>query len=92
MWALLALLILDGVALADEKPVTVHDLEEQGAVAIASGKLFEASSDTCIPMPRLRDPGCSRPELVNGEFKRLKLNEAEFVCISFRDWVCFESK
>jgi hypothetical protein len=92
MRALLALVILSGVALADEKAVTVHDLEEQGALEIASGKLFQESSVTCRPIPLLRGSGCSSPEAAYGEYKRLKLNQAEFVCISFRGWACLESK
>jgi hypothetical protein len=70
--------------------MTVQDLEERGAVEIGSGKLLREYRVTCLPL--LPDPGCYPPKATYGEFRRLKLNDAEFVCISFRQWACSEAK
>jgi hypothetical protein len=84
------LVMLSAAALADDKPLTAQDLEERGAVEIGRGQLLQEYRAVCLPL--LRDPGCGWPKPVYGEFRRLKLKEVEFVCISFRHWACIGSK
>jgi hypothetical protein len=91
MRALLAIIALGaGTALADDKPGTDVELLERGAVEITNGLLFKEAVIHCMPF--LHDPGCSEARPVYGYFRRLKLKETEFVCISFRGWACFETK
>lgn len=78
-----------GTALAGDLPVTVQDLEQRGAVEIARGRLLEESRVVCWPL--LGDPGCGEPRQTYGEFRRLKLGDVEFVCMSFRGWACTEA-
>jgi hypothetical protein len=92
-----AILVMLGVgaALADDDHPMVQDLEEKGAVEIAHGQLIQEINVTCFRTPvypSRGDDGCRAPNIVYGEFRRLKLHESEFVCISFRHWACFESK
>ena len=91
MRALLAIAALGASsALADDNPVTVQDLEARGAVEIASGELIKEFTITCYRMPGATS--CGGANVVYGEFRRLKLNDAEFVCVSFRGWACSQAR
>jgi hypothetical protein len=81
---------LAGSASADDMHVTAQQLRDQGAVEVASGKLFQERRYICLPWRG--DPGCGEPETILGTFQRLKLYGDEYVCISFHDWECTKAK
>jgi hypothetical protein len=93
-----AALLVPGVgAAADDDragPPRAQSLIDQGATLVAEGELIE--SVTC-PRWTMRVVGWRVPEscigkLKYGSFKRLKSNDDEFVCVSFRDWACYPSR
>ena len=95
--AVIVVMLGAGATLAADQPSMAQDLEEKGAIEIAHGQLIEQINVICYTMPVHRQSprdseGCGPPRIEYGEFRRLKLRDSEFVCISFRRWACFESK
>jgi hypothetical protein len=75
----------------------MRDLLDHGFEVIAEGQLFEQFE--CDPEPAgitveeiHRGPRCRSGKATYGSFKRLKGNDSEFVCVSFRDWACYPSQ
>lgn len=71
------------------------ELEARGATEMTEGRLVQETVVTCMPMQGI-GPGCSladiRADIRYGSFRRLRLENVEFVCVSFPAWTCYESK
>jgi hypothetical protein len=91
------------VAAADDGNILrPRDLLDRGFNVVAEGSLAEVLE--CREWEwSMRVLGSPRPEPMfrnlclgavkkYGAFQRLKSNDDEFVCISFRDWACFPSR
>jgi hypothetical protein len=94
-----ALGAMAAVAVADDRGSArkMQDLLDHGFEEIAGGQLFEQFE--CDPEPAgitigeiRRGPSCRSGKAIYGSFKRLKGNDSEFVCVSFRDWACYQSQ
>jgi hypothetical protein len=86
------------IAIADDRPPErgLQDLLDQGFAVIAEGKLFEMFE--CDPEPApitveeiRRGYTCASGKSRYGDFKRLRGDNSEFVCVSFRNWACYQS-
>jgi hypothetical protein len=82
------------VAIADDRGAArdMHELLEHGFTVIAEGELqdlAECTRWTMRVLPKQIEDSC-KPRF--GSFKRLKSSEGEFVCVSFRDWACYQSQ
>jgi hypothetical protein len=93
--AAIAFVLITSVAPAlgaePQRAFTLYELEALGATEMADGKLFQDSVVTCLPLQGA-GRGCGEPQITYGTFRRLRLDGAEFVCVSFRAWQCYESK
>jgi hypothetical protein len=87
------------IAVADDRIQArgMQDLLDQGSEVIAEGQLVEEFK--CDPqlagitMEEIRRGlSCPTGKVTYGSFKRLKGNDGEFVCVSFRDWACYQSQ
>jgi hypothetical protein len=72
----------------------IQDLIDRGSTIVAEGELIESVTCTRWMMRVVgwREPEPCMGNLKYGSFKRLKSNEDEFVCVSFRDWACYPSR
>jgi hypothetical protein len=82
------------IAIADDRPATrgVQDLLDHGFEVVAQGELLdsvECQRFTLLVLPKQPEDSC-QPKY--GSFKRLKGDDGEFVCVSFRDWACYQSQ
>jgi hypothetical protein len=82
------------IAIADDRGAArdMHDLLDHGFAVIAEGELqdlAECTRWTLRVLPKQPDDSC-KPRY--GSFKRLKSSNGEFVCVSFRDWACYQSQ
>ena len=82
------------IAMADDRVVArdMHDLLDHGFAVIAEGELqdlTECTRWTLRVLPKQSEDSCKSKV---GSFKRLKSNDGEFVCVSFRDWACYQSQ
>ena len=82
------------IAIADDRGAArdMHELLEHGFAVIAEGQLqdlAECTRWTLRVLPKQSEDSC-KPRY--GSFKRLKSNDGEFVCVSFRDWACYQSQ
>jgi hypothetical protein len=82
------------IAIADDRVVArdMHDLLDHGFAVIAEGELqdlAECTRWTLRILPKQVEDSC---KLKYGSFKRLKDSDSEFVCVSFRDWACYQSQ
>jgi hypothetical protein len=80
--------------IVDDRPATrdVQDLLDHGFEVVAKGELLdrvECERFTLRILPA-QPPDSCQPKY--GSFKRLKGNDGEFVCVSFRDWACYPSR
>lgn len=71
--------------------LTAELLDARGATEIAQGQLIQEIDVVRLPLQGA-GPGCGKPHVKYGSFRRLKLDKAEFVCVSFHKWECYESK
>lgn len=74
-------------------PAAVQDLLDRGFEVVAEGKLIEFSYDACVRYTmqgHMKTDGCA-PKTDYGSFKRLKSDNRELVCVSFRGWACYLS-
>jgi hypothetical protein len=82
------------MAVADDRPAArgVQDLLDHGFEVVAKGELLdtvECERFTLRVLPAQPADSC-QPKY--GSFKRLKGSDGEFVCVSFRDWACYQSQ
>ena len=82
------------MAVADDRVAVrgVQDLLDHGFEVVAEGKLLdrvECQRFTLRVLPAQPEDSC-QPKY--GSFKRLKGSDGEFVCVSFRDWACYQSQ
>jgi hypothetical protein len=82
------------ITLADDRAATrvMEDLLDHGFEVIAKGELldrYECERFTLRVLPAQPADSC-KPRY--GSFRRLKGNDGEFVCVSFRDWACYPSQ
>jgi hypothetical protein len=89
------------IALAeDHVPApNMQGLLDRGFEVIAEGQLVGAvdcdPQSAPITIGQIRQPPaktCFTGNVTYGSFKRLKGNDGEFVCVSFRDWACYQSQ
>jgi len=74
--------------------VTLNDLLDRGFEVIAEGQLPEAETCRRYTLRVLQEfpsheLNCTTK---SGTFRRVKHEDQEFVCISFRGWTCFRSE
>jgi hypothetical protein len=91
----LALMGLSTAAIAQPASVQprLHELLDRGFEMAAEGPLLESvvcRRWTMRVIPRSNDDGCVGA-VTYGSFKRLKNGVSEFVCVSFREWACYQS-
>ena len=82
------------IAVADGHAASrdMQDLLDHGFAVIAEGELQdlpECTRWTLRVLPKQPDESCKQRV---GSFKRLKSSDAEFVCVSFRNWTCYQSQ
>ena len=82
------------IAIVDDRVVArdMHDLLDHGFAVIAEGELqdlTECTRWTLRVLPKQSEDSC-KPKVAS--FKRLKSDEGKFVCVSFRDWACYQSQ
>jgi hypothetical protein len=82
------------IAIADDRVVArdMHDLLDHDFAVIAEGELqdlTECTRWTLRVLPKQPEDSC-KPRY--GSFKSLKNSDGEFVCVSFRDWACYQSQ
>jgi hypothetical protein len=89
------------VALAEDHvpALNLQRLLDRGFEVIAEGKLVGAvdcdPQSAPITLEQIRQPPaktCFTGNVTYGSFKRLKGSDGEFVCVSFRDWACYQSQ
>jgi hypothetical protein len=77
----------------------MQDLLDRGDVVTAEGKLMRGVE--CAPQLaaiEVREIGrrpaypCVVSDVGYGSFKRLKGDNSEFVCLSFEDWACHQTR
>jgi hypothetical protein len=78
------------VAIADDRVAVrdVDDLLDHGFEVIAKGPLLDrvdCERLTLRIVPKQPADSCTPKS-----FRRLKGSEGEFVCVSFRDWACYQ--
>jgi hypothetical protein len=88
------------IAGADD-PVAAPSLQsllDRGFAVIAEGQLVgavdcasEMAPITLAEIQQGYKRTCFLGKVTYGSFKRLKGDNGEFVCVSFRDWACFQS-
>jgi hypothetical protein len=87
------------IAVADDRSQTreIQDLLDHGSKVIAEGQLMEGF--VCDPQPApitmeeiRRGASCPTGKATYGAFKRVKGDDGEFVCVSFRGWACYQSQ
>jgi hypothetical protein len=87
------------MAVADDRSPTreIQDLLDHDSKVIAEGQLMERF--VCDPQPAgitmeeiRRGVSCPTGQITYGAFKRVKGNDGEFVCVSFRGWACYPSQ
>jgi hypothetical protein len=86
------------IAVADDQGDArrFQDLLDRGFRVVAEGQFFETFQ--CDPQLAgitaeeiRRGYACPSGKPIYGTFKRLKGDNSEFVCVSFRDWACYKS-
>jgi hypothetical protein len=82
------------IAVADDSaaPRDMQDLLDHGFAVIAEGELqdlAECTRWTLRVLPKQTEDSCKQKV---GSFKRLKSSDSEFVCVSFRNWACYQSQ
>ena len=82
------------IAIADDRVVArdMQELLDHGFAVIAEGELqdlAECTRWTLRVLPKQSEDSCKQKV---GSFKRLKSSDSEFVCVSFRDWACYQSQ
>jgi hypothetical protein len=75
---------------------SIDDLVEHGFELVARGELFHHFECTPASVPITVDEirrgnACESGRPVYGSFKRLRKNADEFVCVSFRNWSCYQA-
>jgi len=89
------------IAIADDRAVArgMQDLLDHGFEVIAEGQLvgavectLQSASVTIEQISRRSAETCFTGKVTYGSFKRLKGDNSEFVCVSFRDWACYQSQ
>jgi hypothetical protein len=89
------------IAVADDRAATrnVQDLLDRRYEVVAEGQLVGAvdcdPQSAPITLAEIRQPRmatCFTGKVTYGSFKRLKGDDGEFVCVSFRDWACYPSQ
>jgi hypothetical protein len=87
------------MAVADDRSPTreIQDLLDHGSKVIAEGQLMERfvcdPQSAGITMEEIRrGVSCPTSQITYGAFKRVKGNDGEFVCVSFRGWACYPSQ
>ncbi len=97
----LTLGIMATIAVADDRGAvpTMQDLLDRRFEVIAEGQLVGAvecdAQSAPITLAEIRQPPrgtCFTGKVTYGAFKRLKGDDGEFVCVSFRDWACYPSQ
>lgn len=87
------------IVVADDRAPArdMQDLLDHGSEVIAEGQLIEGFK--CDPQSApitaeeiRRGVSCPTGKVMYGSFKRLKGNDGEFVCVSFKDWACYPSQ
>jgi hypothetical protein len=78
---------------------SLQQLLDRGFEVIAEGRLVgavdcapEMASITTEEIRRGYKGTCFLGKVTYGAFKRLKGDNSEFVCVSFKDWVCYQSQ
>ena len=88
------------LAIADDRarPLALQDLLDRGLQLIAEAQLVGAvdcePQSAAITLEHIRQRSaqtCFAGKVTYGSFKRLKGDDSEFVCVSFRDWACYQS-
>jgi hypothetical protein len=95
IFAALALIGLSTTALAQTAPAhpRLQELLDRGFAVAAEGPLLESVECrrwTMRVIPSEQEEPCS-DKVTYGSFKRLKNETSEFVCVSFREWACYQS-
>ncbi len=88
------------MAVADDRgSARVQDLLDRGFEVVAGGQLVGAMEcepqSAAITLPQMRQRSaytCFGGKVTYGSFKLLKGSDGEFVCVSFRDWACYQSQ
>ena len=89
------------IAIADDLDVArgMQDLLDHGFEVVAEGQLVGAVECTpqsaSVTLEQIRQRSaetCFTGKVTYGSFKRLKGENNEFVCVSFRDWACYQSQ
>ncbi len=82
------------MAIADDRPMTrgVQDLLDHGFEVVAKGELLDRVECERFTLRVLPTQPANSCEPKYGSFKRLKGSDGEFVCVSFRDWACYQSQ
>ena len=95
--SLCALMATSAVASEREPSRDMQNLLDHGFKLLAEGKLM--SGFRCDPqfagitVAEIHSGyTCSSGQAIYGSFKRLKGDEGEFVCLSFRGWACYPSQ
>ena len=95
--SLCALMATSAVASEREPSRDMQNLLDHGFRLLAEGKLM--SGFRCDPqfagitVAEIHSGyTCSSGQAIYGSFKRLKGDEGEFVCLSFRGWACYPSQ
>jgi hypothetical protein len=89
------------IAVADDRVPArnMQDLLDRGFEVIAEGRLLQSfqcdPESSPITLEQIRQPPaerCFSGKATYGSFKRLKGDNNEFICVSFRDWACYQSQ
>jgi len=82
------------MAVADDRVAVrgVQDLLDHGFEVVAKGELLDRLECQRFTLRILPKPSADSCEPKYGSFKRLKGRDGEFVCVSFRDWACYQSQ
>jgi hypothetical protein len=89
------------MAVADDRVAVrnMQDLLDRRFEVVAEGQLVGAvecaPQSAPITFAEIRQPRmgtCFTGKVTYGSFKRLKGSDGEFVCVSFRDWACYQSQ
>jgi hypothetical protein len=82
------------IAIANDRVASrdMQNLLDHGFEVIAEGELqdlTECTRWTLRVLPKQSEDSCKQKY---GSFKRLKSSDSEFVCLSFRDWACYQNQ
>jgi hypothetical protein len=89
------------IAIADDRGAVrnMQDLLDRRFEVVAEGQLVGAVECTPQSVPitfaeigQPRTGTCFTGKVTYGSFKRLKGDDGEFVCVSFRGWACYQSQ